>query len=597
MEDEHLEPVHSLTPDGSSRARTMAAAILPAVVLIAVIGAAILGGGSPSEPTNPEQPAIASAEPIAETSLAPGVEALQAAGFPTRALGLPVHSVARTLALRDAGEIQDRVVAVAGWLSVPPDPACGVDVVDRRGGQFGTGGSCRRQTVLADDAEPMVVVRGGSLVAMRDADDILRPVGLPGPSLSTIAAGQVATDDVINPARAVVLGRFADPRLEECTSSHDTCGSTFAIERVAWVDGSWKLRRPLIYPAAIEADPSGTVRWTTVDRAIRRGAIVLSEVVAPREDLATLDPAADAATPRDVGTVWYVRVLLRERGVEDSLGDMGWAVIDDDTARVLAADPERQSEERESEPPGASASPNETPVDIPARMVGLDVIDVEGARRMVDEGIDPDRLVAIDGWLTVAPDEPGCTELPLVACPRRGDLSATRKPGGQTLSVETLAGTPLLGLTRQNPSLGTWTVPNRVVVVGHFRTTGPVQVFTIERLAWLRTAARDRPILTAPGSLQSRWTREAAERTARDAIDGAGATLLLALVDRPTLRLFDEAAWDASGGTAGSSPVWYLRTIAWPAGATGDAPPVIGWSVVDDRSHDVLASRIRGEAP
>jgi hypothetical protein len=597
MEDEHLEPVHSLTPDGSSRARTMAATIVPAIVLIAVIGAAILGGGSPADPTNPEQPPIASAEPIAEASLAPDVEALQAAGFPTRALGLPVHSVARTLALREAGEVRDRVVAVAGWLSVPPDPACGADVVDRRGGQFGTGGSCRRQTVLADDAEPMVVVRGGSVVAMRDADGILQPVGLPGPSLSTIAAGQIAKDDVINPARAVVLGRFADPRLEECTSSQDTCGSTFAIERVAWVDGSWKLRRPLIYPAAIEADPSGTVRWTTVDRAIRRGAIVLSEVVAPREDLAALDPAADAATPRDVGTVWYVRVLLRERGVEDSLGDMGWAVIDDDTARVLAADPERQSEERETEPPGASASPNETPVDIPARMVGLDVIDVEGARRMVDEGIDPDRLVAIDGWLTVAPDEPGCTELPLVACPRRGELSATREPGGQTFSVETLAGTPLLGLTRQNPSLGTWTVPNRVVLVGHFRTTGPVQVFTIERLAWLRTAARDRPILTAPGSLQSRWTRDAAERTARDAIDGAGATLLLALVDRPTLRLFDQAAWEASGGTAGSSPVWYLRTIAWPAGATGDAVPVIGWSVVDDRSHEVLGSGILGEAP
>ena len=116
------------------------------------------------------------------------------------------------------------------------------------------------------------------------------------------------------PERAIVLGRFADPRLEECRKSAASCGSVFAIERVAWVDGSWRLRRPQIYPSEVEPVPSGQVRWPIVDRAIRRGAIILSETIVARADLAAVDPAADAATPRDVGTIWYVRALLRPRG-------------------------------------------------------------------------------------------------------------------------------------------------------------------------------------------------------------------------------------------------------------------------------------------
>ena len=341
--------------------------------------------------------------------------------------------------------------------------------------------------------------------------------------------------------------------------------------------------------------PSGQVRWPIVDRAIRRGAIILSETIVARADLAAVDPAADAATPRDVGTVWYVRALLRPRGLDDSLGEVGWAVIEDDTAAVLASDPERISEEAVSGRPGAGPSPSEEAIAIPGRMLGLEVLDVEAAERLAGSGIAPERLVAVDGWLTVAPDEPGCTDLPVVACPRRGDLSGTREPGGPTLAVETLPGTPLLGLTRQNPSLGTWTVPNRVVLVGHFRASRSGPVFTIERLAWLRTAARQRPVLTAPGSLTTTWTREAAEGAARASLEGAGSTLLFALIDRPTLERFDSVAAGAIGATGG--PVWYLRTVVWQPRPGAEDAPIIGWSVVDDRSHEVLATGLRVDAP
>jgi hypothetical protein len=606
MHPEHVEPVQSLASGRRSRARTLAAVAVPIVLLVGLIGSAMLGEVKP--PADEPSPAVAVAATDAppEPSVAPEVNALHAAGFPTRALGLPVHSVASTLDRHRNGEIEDEVVAVAGWLSVPPDPDCGVDVVDDRQGLYGTGASCTRETVLADDAEPVLAVRrNGEIRHLRLPRAFMLPVGLPGPTLATVAAQQRAPDNVILPERAIVLGRFADARLDACRTSSPDCGSTFAIERVAWVDGSWRLRRPLIYPAAAESNPSGMVRWSTVDRAIRRGVIILSESIVPRVDLATVDPVADAATPSDVGTVWYVRVLLRPRGIEDSKGEVGWAVIDDDTAVVLASDPERTVETTASERPSTRPSPPpQSEVDFPDRMFGVEVLTVDVARQAIADGLGADRLVVVDGWLTVAPDEPGCTELPVVACPRQGTLSASRELGGQQIAVETLPGTPLLGLTRQSPSLGTWTVPNRVALVGRLREqptacgdTSCDVVLTVERLAWLRTAARDRPVLTAPGSLETTWTRAAAEKAAREAMDGAGATLLLALVDRPTLRVIDEAAWDEIGGAGGTSPVWYLRAIARPEGAVGLGAAVVGWSVVDDRTHAVLGSGVLDAAP
>ena len=228
-------------------------------------------------------------------------------------------------------------------------------------------------------------------------------------------------------------------------------------------------------------------------------------------------------------------------------------------------------------------------------MLGLEVLDVEAAQRLVASGDEPGRLVAVDGWLTVAPDEPGCTELPVVACPRRGDLSGTREPGGPTLAVETLPGTPLLGLTRQSPSLGTWTVPNRVALVGHVRATPAGPVFTIERLAWLRTAARQRPVLTAPGSLTTRWSREAAERQP--------APPWRAPVRRCCWRSSTGRRWRASTrwrpmrSARPAAPSGTCARSSGSLGAGADDAPVVGWSVVDDRTHEVLATGLWPEAP
>ena len=144
-------------------------------------------------------------------------------------------------------------------MTVPPEPDCGLDVAVEIDGPYGIGADCRRSTVLTDDAEPVFEVRGGEATRLRDtgAGAELRPQSLPGVSLAALAVAQIAPDLVIRPERAVVLGRFADSRLPECQSSSSGCGSTFAIERVVWVDGTWRLRQPEIYPADVEPVPSG----------------------------------------------------------------------------------------------------------------------------------------------------------------------------------------------------------------------------------------------------------------------------------------------------------------------------------------------------
>ncbi len=295
--------------------------MVPAIVLIAVIGAAIFGGGrSADDPSNPERP-TGTPESVVDASFAPDVEALRAAGFPTRALGLPVHSVARTMALRDEGEIQAKVVAVAGWLTVPPEPDCGLDVVVESDGPYGVGADCRRSTVLTDDAEPVFAIRGGEGTRLRACGrrrgaasaGAARPVPGRGSRrtrlLPTWSSGPSAPS--CSAGLAIPGSRNASPRHRTAVRHSPSSASS------GWRAAGACAGRE-IYPADVDPVPSGMVRWPIIDRAIRRGAIVLTEVIVERDHLATIDPTADAVVPRDVDTIWYVRALLRPRGLEDS---------------------------------------------------------------------------------------------------------------------------------------------------------------------------------------------------------------------------------------------------------------------------------------
>jgi hypothetical protein len=247
-------------------------------------------------------------------------------------------------------------------------------------------------------------------------------------------------------------------------------------------------------------------------------------------------------------------------------------------------------------PPGAVP---QTGAPLPGRILGLAVEDVVDARDSPRRAR-PDQLVAIRGWLTVAPTERRCELAWHLACRTEATLTATSSPSGASIRLETQPGVPLRGLQRQDPRAGTWSVPNQAIVIGRFtqplyRECGlPVPecqpLLTIERLAWIRRSARERPVAYGPGATGAGLEVGEAERAARDALGAGGVdvgdTLLLALFDRATLGLVDPLAAAASRGDPGAR-LWYLRALVWRG-----PNAVVAWVVVDDTDRRIVATGV-----
>ena len=242
----------------------------------------------------------------------------------------------------------------------------------------------------------------------------------------------------------------------------------------------------------------------------------------------------------------------------------------------------------------------QTGAPLPARILGLEVEDVtdahDGPRRSR-----PDQLVAIRGWLTVAPPDADCTEQWHLACRQTGTIRASTSPVGASLAIETQPGVPLPGLQRQDPRPGMSSVPNQAIVIGRFtrplfRECG-IQVpectplFTVERLAWIRRSARERPLAHGPGAAAATWRAETGELAALSALARGraevGETLLLASLDRATLETVDPLAAAATRDIDPAAAVWYVRAIVWR-----DGRPTVAWAVVEDGSSRSVAGGV-----
>ena len=351
MDLEHVEPVQSLTPGRGSRTRGRLAVAIPGVLLVGVVVTGVLGRLTPPPSVSPE---IAVVRDPATPAPAPPSSApdaiieppeLDAGGFPIHTIGLSVLSVDETLEALGRGELGSRLVAVAGWLSIPSVTDCAASADPAPAGAWDV--LCQRTTYLSGDPEPLYMVERGGMRQLALPERRLEPQAVPGIELASIAGDQfVGYEGPLRPRRVVLAGRFGDGRLVECrvVRTSPQCATTFAIERVIWLDGKPQVRRAQRYPGLEDAELSRLVRWPILDSATRRGSIVLTELLIPRGALAQLDPVADRSVPADVaGPVWYIRTLLRSRPYGRPTGDVGWAVIEDATATVLAADPDGRS--------------------------------------------------------------------------------------------------------------------------------------------------------------------------------------------------------------------------------------------------------------
>jgi hypothetical protein len=345
MKVEHVQPVQSLSPQRHAAVRTWLAVAIPIVALLVVVAGGLLGRAPEARPV-PVAIAEASSAPssaIPSRTRLPDrpsvVVDLAAAGFPSDTLGLPVRSVAATLERIRDGKMRESVVAVAGWLTVgPSDGDCQVDGPSAASISF-----CPRETILLDSPEPFLAIVGGDAVRVRSPGGHLHATALPGKQAVLLAGRQYrGLGPSLLPVQVVIVGRVGDPRLPDCRRSERHCGEILSLERVIWVDGEWQERVPVtMASAAEESNLSSEDRRRRIGEAVRGAGTVLSEVLLPRELLAGVDPHADrAAGDAGAGPVWYVRTLIRVSGPGGSYPrDVGWAVLDDATGRVLAADP------------------------------------------------------------------------------------------------------------------------------------------------------------------------------------------------------------------------------------------------------------------
>lgn len=354
-----MEPVGGRR-DGGGPLRTVATLIAPVVVIVLVATAAIAGGSPPpsADPPAPSPGAsTAAAAPAEPTDLA----ILDTAVFPPRVLGLRVRSVKETLELRSAGEIDDRVVAIAGFLTVRPGA---VECLEGEApGTLAEAVGCRRDTILADTDVPVLARQDGDIGwAAPGSTPHLHPQAFPGTSLVDVEALAILPappgDDLgpvpVPPVPVVLLGRFGDPRMTDPRANSRHADTGFVLERLVWADGVWQ-DRPVVRFAPPRSDDLApeAVREATSEAA-PGGTVALGHSLLDLDRLSRIDSSAAGLTRRALEAagaptpdrVWYVRVMTRDGLPVDTLaGDtvprrIGWVVLDADGA-ALASRTER----------------------------------------------------------------------------------------------------------------------------------------------------------------------------------------------------------------------------------------------------------------
>jgi hypothetical protein len=267
-------------------------------------------------------------------------------GLPVAVEGLPVQTVGQALAAEAAGEpSDDSLVAIGGWLTFMPIPACPAEsphpVLEE---------SCASEKlILTETRQELVTVSTSAEVddyapstpylsaRKLDGSFIDEPPGATGP---TAGGG-----DGPLPVHVVLVGHFHDHRAARCTVDQTAaCESTFVVDQMAWLDGVGQ-------GPAIGSVTDGT------SGAFSPKLGAAGVVAALRSSLEPADTVVSAAAVTSCGietfitggatpggncpgTLWYVRVAgpaPKFPPMPWGVGDSGWMVLDDATGRILGA--------------------------------------------------------------------------------------------------------------------------------------------------------------------------------------------------------------------------------------------------------------------
>jgi hypothetical protein len=369
-----IEPTPALPPSRAGRSRLLTAILVPAVLLVGVVGVGALTDGDDAAAESPSgSPApLAEATPATQPTgaSAPIDPAVEAARFPSRVLGLSTRSVSELVGRRRGGSVDDALHAARGYLTVRPGTEdCFIG--DSTGSTLPMiqAVGCRREVILSLTDEPLLAWAGGGVVWLdEDGPEHLHIPVFQGVSLGSletlvtdrppvvVGGGEDAAEVTpILPRPVVILGRYDDPRVADPRTNAEHVNETFTLERVAWASDA--IEEPP--PIQLVAPPDGALAIEAVrarvSEALPSGTVVLSHAYLPLGQLARVDPTAaggarsglealDAAAGDDAA-VWYVRVMVRDGNPVDTLaGDtiprrLGWVVLTaDGTVLDLAVD-------------------------------------------------------------------------------------------------------------------------------------------------------------------------------------------------------------------------------------------------------------------
>jgi hypothetical protein len=302
------------------RLRLLGAIAIPPILLVAIVGAAVVG--APAQPLATVRPNVQPSPEATPGALVAPVE------FPTEALGLRVVDVAT--ALDRSGNRTDTVLAVRGYLRMlSPSPACGpVTPFD--------------QTWAAFAAEQGFV---SSAATYCERHAVLRPraeteASRPMPRLNVnITVGAVVPEVPASVSGSeipvVVIGRLS-ANADACAFING-CERRFDVDRLVWVSGLWRGPTTSVEPSMQGDGPrlASRIRDRLASAVTAPSDPLLLETLVQAATLRQVDPRAAAIVAPDdsASRIWYRRSLDTTSG---PIASIRWVALDDAAGTLLA---------------------------------------------------------------------------------------------------------------------------------------------------------------------------------------------------------------------------------------------------------------------
>lgn len=303
-------------------------ALLAGLVLVAVAGCS---GAAPSGPASSlRADGVGARDPTGSDPRPTASGASASAAFPSTVAGLPVLTVARAGQLLAAGDLDGRVVAVAGYFD-QVTPSCPYP-----GRYIGPLISWCRFAAFTDSAATAQLCQpmgDNGTVCRMPAEGSLAPF-----LLDETSGVQATAKTGLEPVALVVLGHAGDARQWRCTADTQAdCARAFVVDRVAWVAGH---EVPLAAPETGDHVSSRAIApKMSLEQAADAAGVgdsLLTGAAFAARDVATVDPRWTIGGGR---TVWLLRSLAAPASGSSTARSATVWLVDDATGSVIGSHP------------------------------------------------------------------------------------------------------------------------------------------------------------------------------------------------------------------------------------------------------------------